>query len=136
MLGLPQILYHVTLVVVSHFAAKRQELIASLTTFDQSHSTIHIIIIISNSSIRTAFFERHPSLDVSIPSCIRVLGFHFLGFRNSNLFFGLSSNSQPGGPGPPVTGWPSYTPRHWGSFSLPSVGHCYRLHTGAIRHVR
>jgi hypothetical protein len=31
--------------------------------------------------------------------------------------------AQPGGPGPPVRGWPGWTPRHWVPFSSPPTAH-------------
>jgi hypothetical protein len=61
---------------------------------------------------------------------IRPSGFHFFRFRNNNFlrnkFVSLASNPDHAGPGPciyvpPVTGWTSYTPRHWVPFSSPSV---------------
>jgi hypothetical protein len=55
--------------------------------------------------------------------------FHVLGFRNNNFlqskFVSLASKYQPRGLGPvfipPVTGWPSYNPRHRVPFSSSSM---------------
>jgi hypothetical protein len=64
--------------------------------------------------------------------CKVVSGFIFFlfGFHNNNFFYSarLSASCpspQPGELGPvfmsPVTGWPSYTPRYWVPFLLPSM---------------
>jgi hypothetical protein len=96
----------------------------NITMHNVAHClTSDIIIIIIG---KTALFELQPSLEDSARSVHPVstsLDFATVIFLQSNV--SLASNAQPGGPGlclcPPVTGWPSYTPRHRVPFSSPST---------------
>jgi hypothetical protein len=87
----------------------------------QCHFIIIIIIGKTAPFWATAFLRRF---------CHTASGFHFFGFRNNNFFTeqGRQSCVQPPTGTikslyscPPVTGWPSYTPRHWVPFSSPST---------------
>jgi hypothetical protein len=93
-----------------------------------------------SSSSKSSLLAKHHLLSHSLPykilphlytpSWIRPSDFHFFGFHNIHIFTERGRQSWVQHLTwwtrslylcPPVTGWPSYTPRHWVPFSSPST---------------